>query len=173
LARFPLCAAPGILFLELGGRLISTHSGIWIVQTAQIPVEGMGYDASQLSMFHWSRCGDEPLPIHLALADRDGLFARFCGVGWWVCCHYVVDGPVRLANRLGAWFDGLPTGTIESTGVLDGGTGDAVVLKGAGRCRWIACALTAVKVGTFTHPVLPRSVSWECRQTCRCGNGVR
>ena len=82
-------------------------------------MESVGYDVSQMSLFHWAvvvagTLAEYILPLLIVL----GLFTRFAALGMigFVTVQSLTDlyghGGIEHAATVGAWFDGLPTGAI-------------------------------------------------------------
>lgn len=82
-------------------------------------MEAVGYDISQMSIFHWAvvvagTLAEYILPLLIVI----GLFTRFAAIGMigFVIVQSLTDlyghGGIEHTETLGAWFDGLPTGTI-------------------------------------------------------------
>jgi putative oxidoreductase len=102
-------------------------------------MEAVGYDASQLSMFHWAvvvagTFAEFILPLLIVI----GLFTRFAAFGMigFVVVQSLTDlyghGGIDQPTTLGAWFDGLPTGTILDQRAFWMVVLVTLVLKGAG-----------------------------------------
>ena len=82
-------------------------------------MEAVGYDISQMSLFHWAvvvagTLAEYILPLLIVV----GLLTRLAALGMigFVTVQSLTDlyghGGIEHAETLGAWFDGLPTGTI-------------------------------------------------------------
>lgn len=82
-------------------------------------METVGYDVSQMSMFHWAvvvagTLAEYILPLLIVI----GLFTRFAALGMigFVVVQSLTDlyghGGIAHTETLGKWFDGLPTGAI-------------------------------------------------------------
>ena len=82
-------------------------------------MEAVGYDISQMSIFHWAvvvagTLAEFILPLLIVI----GLFTRLAAFGMigFVIVQSLTDlyghGGIAHTETLGAWFDGLPTGTI-------------------------------------------------------------
>ncbi len=82
-------------------------------------MEAVGYDISQMSIFHWAvvvagTLAEYVLPLLIVI----GLFTRLAALGMigFVTVQSLTDlyghGGIEHAETLGAWFDGLPTGAI-------------------------------------------------------------
>jgi putative oxidoreductase len=102
-------------------------------------MEAVGYDASQLSMFHWAvvvagTFAEFILPLLIVI----GLFTRFAAFGMigFVVVQSLTDlyghGGIDQPTTLGAWFDGLPTSTILDQRAFWMVVLVTLVLKGAG-----------------------------------------
>ena len=102
-------------------------------------MEAVGYDASQLSMFHWAvvvagTFAEFILPLLIVI----GLFTRFAAFGMigFVVVQSLTDlyghGGIDQPTTLGTWFDGLPTGTILDQRAFWMVVLVTLVLKGAG-----------------------------------------
>lgn len=82
-------------------------------------MEAVGYDISQMTLFHWAvvvagTLAEYILPLLIVI----GLLTRFAALGMigFVTVQSLTDlyghGGIEHAETLGAWFDGLPTGAI-------------------------------------------------------------
>jgi putative oxidoreductase len=98
------------------GGLFQPSAGAYI-QIFPKAFEAAGYDASQLSAFHWlvavaGTWAEVLLPILIVI----GLFTRLAALGMigFVIVQSVVDitGHGIGAADIGAWFDGLPSALI-------------------------------------------------------------
>ncbi|MCF2870102.1 DoxX family protein [Octadecabacter sp. G9-8] len=102
-------------------------------------MEAVAYDISQMSIFHWAvvvagTLAEFILPFLIVI----GLFTRFAAFGMigFVIVQSLTDlyghGGIEHAETLGAWFDGLPTGTILDQRAFWVLLLVTLVLKGAG-----------------------------------------
>ena len=102
-------------------------------------MEAVGYDTSQMTLFHWAvvvagTLAEYILPLLIVV----GLFTRLAALGMigFVTLQSLTDlfghGGIAHAETLGAWFDGLPTGTILDQRAFWMLALVTLVLKGAG-----------------------------------------
>lgn len=102
-------------------------------------MEAVGYDVSQMSMFHWAvvvagTLAEFILPLLIVI----GALTRLAALGMigFVIVQSLTDlyghGGIAHAETLGAWFDGLPTGTILDQRAFWMVVLVTLVLKGAG-----------------------------------------
>ncbi|MGJ8610701.1 MAG: DoxX family protein, partial [Octadecabacter sp.] len=82
-------------------------------------MEAVGYDVSQMSMFHWAvvvagTLAEYILPLLIVV----GLFTRFAALGMigFVIVQSLTDlyghGGIEHIETVGRWFDGQPSGAI-------------------------------------------------------------
>lgn len=102
-------------------------------------MEAVGYDISQMSIFHWAvvvagTLAEYILPLLIVL----GLFTRLAALGMigFVTVQSLTDlyghGGIEHVETLGKWFDGLPTGAILDQRAFWMLLFVTLVLKGAG-----------------------------------------
>ena len=102
-------------------------------------MESVGYDVSQMSVFHWAvvvagTFAEFILPLLIVI----GLFTRFAAFGMigFVIVQSLTDlyghGGIEHVETLGKWFDGLPNGAILDQRAFWMVVLVTLVLKGAG-----------------------------------------
>lgn len=102
-------------------------------------MEAVGYDISQMSIFHWTvvvagTLAEFILPLLIVI----GLFTRLAAFGMigFVVVQSLTDlyghGGIAHAETVGKWFDGLPTGAILDQRAFWMVVLVTLVLKGAG-----------------------------------------
>ena len=102
-------------------------------------MEAVGFDISQMSIFHWAvvvagTLAEFILPLLIVI----GLFTRFAAFGMigFVIVQSLTDlyghGGIEHVETLGKWFDGLPTGAILDQRAFWMVVLVTLVLKGAG-----------------------------------------
>lgn len=102
-------------------------------------MEAVGFDVSQMSIFHWAvvvagTLAEYILPLLIVL----GVFTRLAALGMigFVTVQSLTDlyghGGIEHTETLGKWFDGLPTGTILDQRAFWMLLFVTLVLKGAG-----------------------------------------
>ena len=101
--------------------------------------EAVGYDASQLTVFHWAvvvagTWAEFLLPLLIVL----GLFTRLSALGMigFIAVQSLTDlyghGGIAHAETLGAWFDAAPDGVILDQRAFWVFTLSVLVIRGAG-----------------------------------------
>ena len=143
LARFVFAATLLIYFWNSAGtKWDGTPFSPSIGGYAQIfpkAMEAVGYDISQMSIFHWAvvvagTLAEYILPLLIVI----GLFTRFAALGMigFVVVQSLTDlyghGGIEHAETLGAWFDNLSNGAILDQRAFWVLLLVALVLKGAG-----------------------------------------
>lgn len=126
---------------KLGGGLfgvLSPSTGAY-AQIFPKAFEAVGYDASQLTVFHWAvvvagTWAEFLLPLLIVL----GLFTRLSALGMigFIAVQSLTDlyghGGIAHAETLGAWFDAAPDGVILDQRAFWVFTLSVLVIRGAG-----------------------------------------
>ncbi|WP_458790738.1 DoxX family protein [Yoonia sp. MH D7] len=143
LARFVFAATLLVYFWNAGlTKFDGTPFTPGVGGYAQIfpkTMESVGYDISQMSIFHWAvvvagTFAEFILPLLIVI----GLFTRFAALGMigFVIVQSLTDlyghGGIAHTETLGKWFDGLPNGTILDQRAFWMVVLVTLVLKGAG-----------------------------------------